>query len=120
MFNTRYNGTMSYITVLKSKISYAKITHTELYYVGSITIDETIMIAADIRENERVQVVNLNNGERLETYVITGPPGSNTIGLNGPAARLGEIGDDLFILSYAMIDANEQLVPKLIDLKNTP
>ena len=60
------------ITVLKSKISYATITHTELYYVGSITIDEAIMEQANLRENEKVQVVNLNNGERLDTYVIKG------------------------------------------------
>ena len=70
------------ITVMKSKISYAKITQTDLYYVGSITIDEDIMDAAELIENERVQVVNLNNGERLETYVIKGDRGSKTIGLN--------------------------------------
>ncbi len=106
------------ITVLKSKISYATITDTELYYVGSITIDEDIMDAADIRENERVQVVNLNNGERLETYVIKGERGSKTFGLNGPAARKGMIGDSLFILTYAMIDSTETLAPKLIDLRH--
>ncbi|MEK9728117.1 MAG: aspartate 1-decarboxylase [Candidatus Margulisiibacteriota bacterium] len=105
------------ITVLKSKISYATITHTELYYVGSITIDEDLMAAANLRENERVQVVNLNNGERLETYVIKGERGSNVIGLNGPAARKGMVGDQLFILSYAMIDSNESLEPLLVDLK---
>lgn len=106
------------ITVLKSKISYATITHTELYYVGSITIDEDIMDAANIRENERVQVVNLNNGERLETYVIKGKRGSNVIGLNGPAARKGTVGDSIFILTYAIIDTEEKLDPILVDLKN--
>ena len=106
------------ITVLKSKISYATITDTELYYVGSITIDEDIMDAADIRENERVQGVNLNNGERLETYVIKGERGSKTFGLNGPAARKGMIGDSLFILTYAMIESTETLAPKLIDLRH--
>ena len=105
------------ITVLKSKISYATITHTELEYVGSISIDEEWMSAANLRENERVQVVNLNNGERLETYVIKGAAGSKTIGLNGPAARKGYIGDDLFILSYAQIDSANSLDPILINLR---
>ena len=106
------------ITVLKSKISYATITHTELFYVGSITIDEAIMEQANLRENEKVQVVNLNNGERLDTYVIKGERNSNVIGLNGPAARKGAVGDELFILSYASIDSNDHLDPLLIDLKD--
>ena len=105
------------ITVLKSKISYATITETNLYYVGSITIDEDIMIQANIRENELVHVVNLNNGERLETYVIKGKKGSNTFALNGPAARKGNVGDQIFILSYAIIDEQIKLKPTLIDLK---
>lgn len=105
------------ITVLKSKISYATITQTELYYVGSITIDEDIMAAANIRENERVQVVNLNNGERLETYVIKGKRGSKIFALNGPAARKGSVGDEVFILSYAMIHDSEHLEPTLIDIR---
>ena len=100
------------------KISYATITHTELYYVGSITIDEAIMEQANLRENEKVQVVNLNNGERLDTYVIKGERDSKVIGLNGPAARKGAIGDELFILSYANIDENDHLDPLLIDLKD--
>ena len=108
------------ITVMKSKISYAKITQTDLYYVGSITIDEEIMKQANLRENERVQVVNLNNGERLETYVIKGPAGSKAIGLNGPAARRGAIGDDLFIISYAQINPDEETIdPIVVDLKNS-
>ncbi len=107
------------ITVLKSKIAYAKLTNKDLFYVGSITIDEAIMQKAGIRENEKVQIVNLNNGERLETYVIKGKPGSNIIALNGPAARKGEIGDQLFILSYAQIDpAHESLEPILLDLRD--
>ena len=106
------------ITVLKSKIAYAKITQCNLYYVGSITIDENIMDKVDVIENEQVHIVNLNNGERLVTYVIKGERGTNIIGLNGPAARLGEVGDDLFILSYAQIQKNEQLIPKIVDLKN--
>lgn len=108
------------INTLKSKIAYAKITKKDLYYVGSITIDATIMKKANIKPNEKVQVVNLNNGERLETYVIPGNPGSNIIGLNGPAARQCEIGDVVFILSYAMINpAKEKLTPIIVDLKRS-
>jgi aspartate 1-decarboxylase len=106
------------ITVLKSKISYATISATDLYYVGSITIPEDIMEQANLRENEQVQVVNLNNGERLITYVIKGIRGSNTFALNGPAARLGAIGDKIFILSYADIKDTEHLDPVLIDLSD--
>ena len=95
------------IQVLKSKIHRAKITQTELHYVGSITIDEILMEAANVIEHERVQVVNVNNGERLETYVITGERGSGIICLNGPAARKGYIGDHLIILSYATMDFEE-------------
>ena len=105
------------ITVLKSKIAYAKITQKDLFYVGSITIDAKIMEQAQLRENEKVQVVNLNNGERLETYVIKGEYGSNIFGLNGPAARKAEIGDEIFIISYAQIDVKEHLEPILVDLK---
>lgn len=106
-----------YISMLKSKIAYAKITQTELYYVGSITIDQSLMERAGLVENEKVQIVNLNNGERFETYVITGQPDSNIIGLNGPAARKGQIGDQLFILSYAWIDpAVESIQPRVINL----
>jgi len=106
------------ITVLKSKISYAKVTQKELFYVGSITLDEAIMEQANIRENEKLQIVNLNNGERLETYAIKGERGSGIIGLNGPAARKVEIGDDLFIISYAQIDPEkESITPVLVDLR---
>jgi len=77
------------------------------------------MEKAQLRENEKVHIVNLNNGERLETYVIKGQRGSNTFALNGPAARKGEIGDEIFILSYALIDSNESLEPILVDLVHT-
>jgi aspartate 1-decarboxylase len=106
------------ITTLKSKISYAKIQDKNLFYQGSITIDENIMEQANLCENEQVHIVNLNNGERLVTYVIKGARGSGIFALNGPAARKGEIGDALFILSYAQIDpAKETLQPVLVDLK---
>ncbi len=109
-----------FINVLKSKIAYAKLSHKDLFYVGSITIDEDIMEKANIRENEQVHVVNLNNGERLETYVIKGRRGSKIFALNGPAARKGEVGDEVFIISYAQIDAkHETLDPIVVDLKNS-
>jgi len=107
------------ITVLKSKISYATLTHKDLFYVGSITIDENIMERANLKQHEQVHVVNLNNGERLETYVIPGRRGSNVFALNGPAARKGEVGDEIFIISYALINPeSEQWDPVLVDLKN--
>ena len=86
------------ISVLKSKIAYAKITAKELYYEGSITLDEDVMDKANIRAGEQVQVVNINNGERLITYTIAGKRGSGVVCLNGPAARRGEVGDPLFDL----------------------
>ncbi len=107
-----------FITVLKSKIAYATITNKDLFYVGSITIDEDIMKQAHIRENEKVQVVNLNNGERLETYAIKGKAGSKTFSLNGAAARKAEIGDKIFIITYAMINEAEHLTPTVIDLEH--
>ena len=107
------------ITVLKSKLAYAKINQSDLYYTGSISIDEDWIDAANLRENEHVHVVNLNNGERLETYVIKAPRGSKIIGLNGPAARKGYIGDDLFILSYARIDPEKEILnPVVIDCRS--
>jgi aspartate 1-decarboxylase len=92
------------IQVLKSKIHRVKITQAELDYVGSITIDESLMNSANLIEYEKVQVVNVNNGERLETYVIKGKKGSGTICLNGPAARKGVVGDIVIIISYALMD----------------
>jgi len=95
------------IQVLKSKVHRATITEANLNYVGSITIDEDLMDAANLIENEKVQVVNVNNGERLETYVITGPRGSGVICLNGPAARKAAVGDIVIIISYALMDFTE-------------
>lgn len=92
------------IQVLKSKIHRATITEANLNYVGSITIDEDLMDAANLIENEKVQVVNVNNGERLETYVITGPRGTGVCCLNGPAARKAAVGDIVIIISYAQMD----------------
>ena len=91
------------IEVLKSKIHRAKITQAELHYVGSIGIDEDLMDAANLVEGEKVTVVNINNGERLETYVIKSERGSGTVCLNGPAARKAQVGDIVIIISYASI-----------------
>jgi aspartate 1-decarboxylase len=88
------------IEVLKSKIHRAKITQAELHYVGSITIDEDLLEAANLVEGEKVAVVNINNGERLETYVIKGERGSGMVCLNGPAARKAQVGDIVIIISY--------------------
>jgi aspartate 1-decarboxylase len=95
------------IQVLKSKIHRVKITQAELHYVGSITIDEALMEAANLIENEKVQIVNVNNGERLETYVIKGEKGSGMVCLNGPAARKAQVGDIVIIISYASMDFEE-------------
>ena len=95
------------IDVLKSKIHRVKITQAELHYVGSITIDETLMDAANIIEGEKVQVVNVNNGERLETYVIKGERNSGMVCLNGPAARLAQVGDIVIVISYASMEFEE-------------
>jgi len=95
------------IQVLKSKIHRVKITQAELHYVGSITIDEALMQAANLIEGEKVQVVNVNNGERLETYVIKGERNSGMICLNGPAARKAAVGDIVIIISYASMDFEE-------------
>ena len=84
-----------------------KVTQAELHYVGSITVDEDLMDAAHLIENEKVQVVNINNGERLETYVIKGERGSGQICLNGPAARKVAVGDIIIIISYASMDLEE-------------
>ena len=92
------------IQILKSKIHRAVITEANLHYVGSLTLDEDMMDAANIIENEKVQVVNVNNGERLETYVITGKRGSGICCLNGPAARRGMTGDVIVIIYYALMD----------------
>ncbi|MEQ8714276.1 MAG: aspartate 1-decarboxylase [Cyclobacteriaceae bacterium] len=95
------------IELLKSKIHRVRITQAELHYVGSITIDEDLMDAASIYENEKVQVVNINNGERLETYVIKGERGSGEICLNGPAARKAQVGDVVIIITYCQMTPEE-------------
>ena len=94
-------------TVFKSKLHRATVTQACLDYVGSITIDEDLMDAADIFINEKVQVVDINNGERLETYAIPGPRGSGVICLNGAAARLVQPGDKVIIITYAVVDEKE-------------
>lgn len=96
-----------FIEVCKSKIHKVRVTQANLQYVGSITIDEDLMEAANIIENEKVQVVNINNGERLETYVIKGERGSGEVCLNGPAARKVQVGDVVIIISYATMDFEE-------------
>lgn len=105
-----------FIEVCKSKIHKVTVTQANLQYVGSITIDEDLMEAANIIENEKVQVVNINNGERLETYVIKGERGSGDVCLNGPAARKVQVGDVVIIISYASMDFEEakQHKPTLI------
>jgi aspartate 1-decarboxylase len=104
------------IEVLKSKIHRVKVTEANLQYIGSITIDEALMQAANLIENEKVQVVNVNNGERLETYVIKGGRNSGCICLNGPAARKVSVGDIVIIMSYASMDFEEakNFKPKVI------
>ena len=94
-----------YIEVLKSKIHRVTVTEANLNYLGSITIDEDLLEAAGLIENEKVQVVNINNGERIETYIIKGERGTGVICLNGPAARKVVVGDIVIIMSYAMVDA---------------
>ena len=96
-----------FIEVVKSKIHRVSVTGADLHYVGSITIDEDLIDAANLIENEKVQVLNLNNGERFETYVIKGIRGYGDICLNGAAARKVMIGDIIIILSYALLDFEE-------------
>jgi aspartate 1-decarboxylase len=95
------------IEVVKSKIHRVKVTGADLQYIGSVTIDEDLMDAANIIEGEKVQIVNINNGERLETYAITGPRNSGEITLNGPAARKVAKGDIIIIISYGIMDFEE-------------
>ena len=95
------------IQVLKSKIHRVKVTQAELNYIGSITIDENLLLASKLIEGEKVQIVNVNNGERFETYVIKGEKNSGMICLNGPAARKVAVGDIIIIISYATLDFEE-------------
>lgn len=96
-----------HIQVLKSKLHRVTVTQADLNYIGSITIDEDLMDAANLIEGERVQIVNINNGERLETYVIKGERGSGMICLNGPAARKVAVGDIIIVIAYATMDFEE-------------
>jgi len=95
------------IEVVKSKIHRVKVTGADLNYIGSITIDEALMEASNIIEGEKVQIVNINNGERLETYAIKGNRNSGEITLNGPAARRVQRGDIIIIIAYGTLDFNE-------------
>lgn len=110
--------------MMKSKIHRATVTEANLNYVGSITIDENLMEASDILENEKVQIVDNNNGSRLETYVIPGPRGSGVICLNGAAARLVQPGDTVIIISYVMLSSEELASHKptvvFVDENNRP
>ncbi len=103
-------------TMLKSKIHRATVTQADLHYVGSITVDEDLMDAADLLAGEQVAVVDVNNGARLETYVIAGPRGSGIIGINGAAARLVQPGDLVILISYATVSDAEarSLVPSVV------
>ncbi len=105
-----------YIEVLKSKIHRVTVTQANLNYIGSITIDEDLMDAAGIIANEKVAIVNNNNGERFETYVIRGERGSGVVCLNGAAARLVQPGDVVIIMAYAWMDADEArtFAPKVV------
>jgi aspartate 1-decarboxylase len=98
------------LTILKSKLHRVRVTEANLNYAGSITIDEDLMDAANLLENEKVQVVNINNGERLETYVIKGKRGSGVICLNGPAARKALVDDVVIVISYAQMAPEEAKV----------
>jgi len=104
------------LTMLKSKIHRATVTEANLYYEGSITIDSKLLDACGLIENEKVEVFNLNNGSRLETYAIRGKEGSGIICLNGPAARGACVGDSVIIVSYALADEKEaqKIKPKIV------
>lgn len=110
------------IQFCKSKIAHATVTEAELHYEGSITIDATLLKSVGLIPGERVEVLNINNGSRFDTYVIGGKAGSGVICLNGPAARLGVVGDRVIILSYAYMTPKEAKTAKLrtvhVDAKN--
>ena len=104
------------IEILKSKIHKLKVTHSNLNYIGSITIDEALINAAKMVVGEKVQVLNINNGERLDTYIIMGKKNSGEVSLNGPAARKVQIGDKIIIISYCRMSISdaEKFNPTLI------
>ena len=95
------------LTILKAKLHRLRVTQAELYYEGSISIDEQLLDVAGILPYEKVQVVNVNNGARLETYTIPAPAGERTVCLNGPAARLAAVGDEVIVIAYAQMDVKE-------------
>lgn len=95
------------LTIFKSKIHRVKVTQAELNYVGSITVDADLLDAANILEGEKVQIVNINNGERIETYTIAGTRGSGMVCLNGPAARRVQVGDTVILIAYAQMTPEE-------------
>ena len=95
------------LTILKSKLHRLRVTQAELYYEGSISIDEELLEIAGILPYEKVQIVNVNNGARLETYTIPAPAGDRTVCLNGPAARLAAVGDEIIVISYALMSAEQ-------------
>ncbi len=103
-------------TMLKSKIHRCRVTEANLYYEGSITIDTKLMEKADILPHEKVEVLNLNNGQRIETYAIKGKPGSGVVCLNGPSARGAHVGDQIIILTYILIDDKQAaaIKPKVV------
>ena len=112
------------ITMFKAKLHRLRVTEADLYYEGSITIDEELLEAAGILPYEKVQVVNVNNGARLETYTIPGEPGERTVCLNGPAARLAATGDQVIVISYAEMTPEEAESHEpnvvLVDENNNP
>ena len=112
------------ITMFRAKLHRLRVTQADLYYEGSITIDEELLEAAGILPYEKVQVVNVNNGERLETYTIPGEPGERTVCLNGPAARLAAVGDEVIAISYAQLSPEEAASHRprvvLVDEHNDP
>ena len=112
------------LSVFKSKIHRAHVTEANLNYEGSVTLDADLMDAADILPHEQVQVLNVNNGERFDTYAIRGPRGSGVVCLNGPAARLAQVGDMVIILTYAWMEREEleRHTPRvvMVDERNRP
>jgi aspartate 1-decarboxylase len=103
-------------TMMKSKIHRATVTQADLHYVGSVTVDEDLLDAADLLPGELVHIVDLTNGARLETYTITGPRGSGVVGINGAAARLVQPGDLVILIGYGLLDTDEarQLQPRVV------
>lgn len=106
------------LSMLRAKISHATITDTQLHYEGSIVIDQAVLEKVGLLAGERVQILNTNTGSRFDTYILPGQPGGGQIGLRGPAARLGQAGDKVMILSYGLVEENEakKMAPKIVTL----